>query len=228
MYILINIAMRIMGKRQLGQMQPQELVLTILISELAAIPIQDIALPLINALVPLLVLISLELISSALSVLSPKFRQVINGKPINIVDGGIVNQQNLRRMRMTVDDLQESLREKDVFDIEEVDTAIAETNGKLSVRKKCAFSPPCANTLGLSVKESASPLVVVNGGKFIEENAVKCGITLAQIKKSLEKKGVHMETLFILTAQKGENQFKFIVKEKKDGSRKCVVQSAAL
>lgn len=135
-YLIVVIAVRIMGKRQLGELNPHEFVITILISAVATIPIQESSIPLSYSILPILVFVSLEVLESALSVKSKAFRKVIDGNPIYIIKNGKLKKQALKKMRFTMDDLNDALRQKDVFDISEVENAIVETNGSLSVEKK--------------------------------------------------------------------------------------------
>ena len=120
LYVLIIAAVRIMGKRQIGELQPTELVITIMISEIAAIPMQDNGLPLFNSIIPILVLVAFEIILSVINMKSMRFRRVMEGNSIIVIRDGKVDQAALKKLRITTDDLTESLRQKDVFDISEV------------------------------------------------------------------------------------------------------------
>lgn len=136
LYAVVIFVIRLMGKRQIGEMQPSELVITILISEVASLPLQDKGIPVLYALVPLFVFVSFEIIQSALSLKSRKLRNLMQGHEVTVIKNGKVDMQALRTLRMTLDDLNGALRQKDVFDIKEVSYAIFETNGKLSVKLK--------------------------------------------------------------------------------------------
>ena len=136
LYVLIIICMRIMGKRQLGELQPTELVITILLSEIAAIPMQDNALPLGNSIVAVLLLVALEVINSVVVLKSSRCRSFLQGNSIVVIRDGVIDQKQLKRLRFTMDDLFDQLRQKDVFDISDVRYAIVETNGQLSVMLK--------------------------------------------------------------------------------------------
>lgn len=134
LYAAVIFMIRLMGKRQIGEMQPSELVITILISEVASLPLQDNGIPMLYAIVPLFVFVSFEIIQSALSLKSQKLRNLMQGHEVTVIKNGKVDMQALRTLRMTVDDLEGALRQKDVFDVSEVSCAIFETNGKLSVK----------------------------------------------------------------------------------------------
>ena len=136
LYIVIIVSMRILGKRQIGELQPAELVITILLSEILAIPMQDTSLPLMNTIIPVLLLVGFEIIISILNLKSVKFRSAMQGNPLIVIREGKIDQKQLKELRFTTDDLLEELRKKDIFDISEVWYAIVETDGTLSVMLK--------------------------------------------------------------------------------------------
>jgi len=141
LYCVITVAIRLMGKRQVGELQPTELVVTILLSELVAIPIQDNSLPMATSLIAAAVLISLEIFNSLISMRSEGFRRLTQGNSVPVVERGRVDFNQLRDLRITYDDLLEALRLKDVFDITQVELCLIETNGQLSVQLKPEFQP---------------------------------------------------------------------------------------
>lgn len=140
-YIFIIAAIRIMGKRQLGELQPAELVVTLLISDLAAVPMQESGMPLLDGVIPILVLVAMELLFSGLMLKVPFFYRLISGRPMVVIDNGKLDQQALKRMRVTIGDLVESLREQNVFDIEQIQYAIA-GNQRKDQRTSQAGIPP--------------------------------------------------------------------------------------
>ena len=144
LYLLLIAAMRLMGKRQLGELQPSELVVTLLLSDLAAVPMQENGLPLMNGVLPILVLVSLELLISGAMLKSPAIARLISGSPLPIIQDGKVSEKVMRRMRITVDDLLESLRQQNIFDIRQVQYAIVETNGHISAYCYPRFQPATA------------------------------------------------------------------------------------
>lgn len=135
LYLAIILAVRIMGKRQISQLQTSELVVTMLISDLAVIPMQDSGQPLFSGIIPIFVLIALEVMLSFIMLKSGKVRRAICGKPVVIIQDGRLLQENMRELRMSVEDLFEQLRQKDVFALNDIAYAIVETNGMLSVVK---------------------------------------------------------------------------------------------
>ena len=141
LYCMITLAIRLMGKRQVGELKPTELVVTILLSELVAIPIQDNSLPMTTAIIAAAVLVSLEIISSVISVRSKAFRTVTQGSSVAVIEKGKLDTNQLANLRIALDDLLEALRQKDVFDITQVQTCYVETNGQISVELKPRFLP---------------------------------------------------------------------------------------
>lgn len=135
LYLVVIIAMRIMGKRQIGEMQPSELVVTIMISDLASIPMQANNIPIIAGIIPILTLVVSEIIISYASFHSPKFRKIVSGSPSTIIRNGELNYKEMERIRMSLDDLLEELRIAECPKIKDVKIAMVETNGKLSIEK---------------------------------------------------------------------------------------------
>jgi len=141
LYCMITLAIRLMGKRQVGELQPTELVVTILLSELVAIPIQDNSLPMTTAIIAAAVLVSLEIIGSVIAVRSKAFRTLTQGNSVAVIEKGKLDFNQLTNLRIALEDLLEALRQKDVFDITQVQTCYVETNGQISVELKPKFQP---------------------------------------------------------------------------------------
>ncbi|MBR3778484.1 MAG: DUF421 domain-containing protein [Clostridia bacterium] len=187
LYLLLMIAMRLMGKRQLGELQPSELVVTLLLSDLAAVPMQENGLPLLNGVMPILVLVSLELLLSGAMLKFPPVAKLISGSPIPVIRDGAMDASALKRLRMTVEDLEESLRQQDIFDVSQVQYAIAETNGHIS-----------AYCYG----EEEMPVVVVSDGSLCDWGMRLCGMTEEKLAQYLHKKQCMQADVFLLTATK--------------------------
>ena len=141
LYAVVIFAVRLMGKRQLGELQPSELVITILVSNIATLPLENPSVPLITGVLPVLALVCFEVIVSWLSLKSKKLRKLISGSPKIIIRDGKIDQQTMRDLRLTVDDLLMSLRSQQIFTPEEVQFAIVETTGTISVYQKGAYRP---------------------------------------------------------------------------------------
>ena len=212
LYLFVTIAIRIMGKRNIGELQPTELVITLLLSEFASIPIEDNSVPLINSLIPVMLLISFEIINSVISMKSIKFRNLSDGNPVVIIKNGKLDQQQLRKLRFTVDDVLSGLRQKDVFDINEVEYAIIETNGTLSVLLKPENQNATKQDVNAKLKNDGFTCPVIIDGVIVKQNLNSCGLTKYDIKKLLEKKNVHKKDIFLMNVDKNKNT-EIILKE---------------
>ena len=162
LYVIIIFSMKMMGKRQISDLQTSELVITIMISNIAAIPMEDSAQPLLGSLIPIAVLICCEIFVSYMMMKNSKIRQLICGKPIIVISEGKIQQDALKYLRISTEDLFEQLRQSDVFTLEDAWFAIMETNGNLSVLKKSNKQPPDADALGISPPQEKFDAVVVN------------------------------------------------------------------
>ena len=168
-YITVITAMRIMGKRQIGELKPHELVITVLVSQVASIPLEDNSMPLANMFVPILIFVSFEIIVSVISMKSLNFRNLIQGRPMFVIRNGKIDEKQMKRLRFTIDDLIDAIRQKDVFDISTVQDAVIETNGSISVLQKAEEAPVTPKQLKLSVDENSTPIAVVIDGKPVTE-----------------------------------------------------------
>lgn len=168
-YVFVVMAVRVMGKRQVGELNPHELVITILISAIATVPLEDNAMPLTNSLVPILIFISLEIIESVLCMKSLKFRNMIQGRPMYIIKDSKLKQNVLKKIRYTMDDLIDSLRQQGIFDIAEVENAIVETNGKISVQKKAELSPITPRDMDIKVEKAEIPNILIIDSEVVTE-----------------------------------------------------------
>ena len=201
-YVFVIIAVRIMGKRQIGELSTHEFVITILISAVATIPIQENSIPLSNSLLPIMIFISLEIIESVLSIKSAKFREIIQGKPIFIIKDGVLQQNEMKRIRFTMNDLLDNLRQQDIFDISEVENAIVETNGKLSVQPKAENAPLTPKDLHLKVDESTVPITIITDGKPVTEYFGDEKHKESEIELIAENTGKAIKDIMLLTIDK--------------------------
>lgn len=205
LYLAVIIGVRIMGKRQIGELQANELVVTILISELAAIPLQDMGRPVSNGLVAIFALILLELLMSAIALKSSKARRVMSGTPIIVIRDGRIDQKAMRDLRMTVDDLMEALRQQNVFYVEDVSFAIVETNGKVSVLLKPEKIPANAQMVGAVPEPTGLPCVVVNDGVIQPQSLEFTRMTEADVRHALKKKHLELKEVFIMIADRTDD-----------------------
>ena len=194
LYIFVTLGIRLMGKRQIGEMQPNELVVTLLISETAAIPLQDTTQPILNGLVAIFVLVILEIMISVLSMKSRFMRKIKNG---------VIDQQMMKSVRMTVLDLVELLRGQDVFDISTVAFAVLEVNGNLSVLLKSAEQPATVADLKIEKKKALLQLPVISDGKIVKESLDFVGADEKDIRKKL--KGDNVADVFLMTMDREGN-----------------------
>lgn len=211
-YTTLIIAMRVMGKRQLSELQPIELAVTLLISDLAVIPIQESDTPLLYGIIPILLLISLELILSACMLKCGWISRLVSGTPVVIVKDGVVIQPALKKLRMTVEDLAESLRSQGVFDITELSLAIVETNGNISPFYKAGSRPPTIDELGIKKPADGTPLLIVSDGQLCEWALDACSLTSDWVRHILDKKHLQLADVLMMTADKNK-QYTIVKKE---------------
>ena len=205
-FIFVTLAIRIMGKRQIGDMQPNELVITILLSEIAAIPLQDTTQPLLNGIIAILVLVVLEVLISVLALKSNWVRKIMNGQSVVIIKNGVIDQSAMKKVRMTVLDLIEQLRIQNVFDISTVAFAVLEVNGELSVLLKSKHQPATVKDLDKKKTETALlPLPVITDGKLIQESIQALEITAVEVEKILKNNNTKLNNVFLLTLARKQN-----------------------
>ncbi len=190
LFVAVLILLRVMGKRQIGEIQPYELVVIIMISELAAIPMENTGVPILNGLIPIFVLVAAQVTLSYISLKSSKARGVICGRPSIVIENAVINEDELRRLRYNINDLLEQLRAKDVFDISDVEFAILETSGQISVILKSQKRPVQPADLGIETPFEGLPLTLIIDGRLIEENLVKANKTVGWLQDRLNKSGV--------------------------------------
>ncbi|MBR0348646.1 MAG: DUF421 domain-containing protein [Clostridia bacterium] len=189
-----------MGKRQLGELQPTELVITILLSEIASIPIEDNGVPLVNSIFAVLLLVSLEIINSAVCLKSAKIRSLVEGNPMIVIRHGKVDQKKLKQLRFSSEDLIEQLRQKDVFDINDVKFAVIETNGQLSVMLKDDKQPITPETLDSEQKSKSLQCMVINDGRIISKSFRDCNMDEKKLKNILKNNKVKQEEILFMLA----------------------------
>ena len=212
LYIFVTLGIRLMGKRQIGEMQPNELVVTLLISEIAAIPLQDTSQPILNGVVAIFMLVILEILISVISMKSLFMRKIMNGKSAVIIKNGVIDQQMMKSVRMTVLDLVELLRGQDVFDISTVAFAVLEVNGNLSVLLKSSEQPATAADLNVKKDKALLPLPVISDGKIIKESLEAIGTDEGAVRKML--KGDNVSDIFLMTMDRDGNHS--IIKQRKN------------
>ena len=183
-YLCVLFAMRLMGKRQLGELQPEELVSTMLISNLASISIESEEVPVTASLIPLFLIAALELLGSVLSFYSRRFATLLAGRPKTVIQDGKVDQQALRMLRLTAADLLEALRGKDIYDPRDVSYAVIETNGTLSAALRPEKEPATLADLGQAARARQATVPFVVDGQVLEDNLRLCGKDTAWLARA--------------------------------------------
>ena len=199
LFFVIVFVMRLMGKRQIGQLQPAELVVTILMSEVAATPMQDNDIPLLHSLIALMLLTGFELLLSFLALKNSKARTVLQGNSVVIIRNGTIDYAQIKKLRYTLDDILEALRQKDVFDISEVEYAVAETNGSLSVFLKPQFRTPTTQDLNCVPNSTGVPSTVIADGEILPTGLTECGMTKKKLDMILKKNKKTVNDILLMT-----------------------------
>ena len=199
MYIFVTLSVRLMGKRQIGDMQPTELVVTLLISEIAAIPLQDMNQPLLVGVGAIFTLIVLEIAVSILAMKSFFVRKMMSGRSVILIKNGEIDQQSMKDVRMTVLDRIELLRAQEVFNIDDVAFAVLEVNGELSVLLKKDAQPVTIKDVDIKASDDALPMLVISDGKIVCESLKALQLDKNQLLAKLNKKGLTAKEIFLMT-----------------------------
>lgn len=206
-YLCVLFAMRLMGKRQLGELQPEELVSTMLISNLASISIESEEVPITASLVPLFLIALLELLSSVLSFYSQGFSNLVAGRPKTVIQNGRIDQQALRMLRLSAADLLEALRAKDIYDPRDVSYAIVETNGTLSVALKPSREPATLSDLGIAVQRAQATIPFVVDGQVLADNLQFCGKDMDWLERTATANTLMVSEILLLLGNDTEDYF---------------------
>ena len=199
LYVFIILAVRLMGKRQISDLQPSELVITLVISDIAAIPMQNTSQPLLSGIVPVLVLVALEIAASIFMMKNSTFRKLICGSPIVVIRDGELLQSQMRRLRLTTEDLCVQLRQQNIFSIEDIQYCIVETNGSVSVLEKPESRKPAAKDFGIEIEDNKIETVVVNDGQILDNSLNLCLKKKEDVYEILQKENAKLKDVFLLT-----------------------------
>ena len=203
LYSLLLLTVRLLGKRQLGEMEPSEFVVSMLLANLATIPMEEPDVPILHGILPIAFVFAAESIIAYISLRSVSVRKFFCGKPVILIENGRISPENLRRTRVNLDELTMHLREKDIFDLSTVKFAILETNGQLSTLLYGKDQPPTAKDLGAQVAESQLPITLISDGRIMEENLSLSGKDLQWLHSELIKRNCPLENAFLLTIDGG-------------------------
>lgn len=213
LYLIIIFGIRLLGKHQVGELEPAEFVLALIIADIASVPMQDYGIPLLMGIIPIVTLLCLSMILSLLTMKSLKLRALLAGVPSILIRDGKMDQKEMRRTRMTLDEVLEELRLQGYTDPACVKYAILETNGQLSILPYADQKPPTAKDLGVCVPDAGLPLVLINDGRLISDNLRRRGLDENWLHKRLEEYQVSgVDKVFLLTVDE-QNQTYFIRKE---------------
>ena len=198
-YLVLIVSMRLMGKRQVGELQLSELIVTIMLSDLAATPIFETDIPFSYATLPILLLLSVEVILSYIILHAPKLKILLGGRPSFIIRKGVLDQKELAKQRMCISELISSLRQQGISDIGDVEYAILEENGKLSVFEKAAKKPPSAADAGINVQESGISHSLIIDKSIIPRNLENAGWSQGHLRDELRKLGKTPEDVLLFS-----------------------------
>ena len=203
LYLIIMLGLRLMGKRQIGELEPTELVLTLLISDLAAVPMQDFGIPLLNGVVPIITLLSLSMLLSYGSMRSIRLRRLVFGSPTTLIKDGVLQQAAMRANRFTLDELTEELRSQGVTDLTTVKYAILETSGAISTFLYPKYEPASAKDAGVQASARKLPVTVIASGRLQKQNLPLLGKDEAWVQGILQSYNCRMQDVYLLTSEPG-------------------------
>jgi uncharacterized membrane protein YcaP (DUF421 family) len=197
------LSMRILGKRQMGELEISELVVAVVIADIAVIPLQDIGIPLINGIIPIIILLCCEILITGAAVKSVRLRLLLFGRPSILIENGVINQKEMKKNRFTIDELYEELRQQSITDITKVERAILETNGILNVILLPKEQPPTCKQLGIRCPEESCPIILINEGRIMEDNLRKTGKDLQWLNRYLRNNHIRAASdVYLLSLDK--------------------------
>jgi len=205
LYLVLILSIRLMGKRQIGQMEASEFVVTMLVANLASIPMQSSGVPLLSGLIPILTVLGMELVLSYLILKSMVLRRLLCGKPVILIDNGKILRNSLLLTRVTMDELMGHLRQKDVLCVSDVQFAILETDGSLSVFPYPAQRPATAKEAGIHPKKQHLPISIIEDGWISRENLTKAGKDRAWVDKVLRQHSATVKDTLLLTVDEADH-----------------------
>lgn len=200
LYILVIFSVRLMGKRQIGELQPTELVITILISNIATLPMEDLDTPLIIGAVPILSLVCFDVLFSWATLKSKRLRKAMSGSPKIIIKDGKIDQQVMKDLRFSIDDLMTALRINDIFDASEVQFAIVETTGDISIYERFESQNVTNGDMGIKGESKNPPDIIISDGVLIQSGLDSSGMNRKWLDKILSKKKIEIGDVFLLTS----------------------------
>lgn len=217
-YLVLFLIMRLMGKRQIGELEITDLVTTLLLSEIASLPITNQELPVSHAIIPMITLLFLEVFSSVILIRFPKLKFLVTARPTVIIQNGVLQQEALLALRISMDELISEIRQQGFTDLAQIDCAIVEKNGKLTLLPKTAFSTPNATDLGLSLPKTPLMHIVYNNGSISKTGLSLIGKSEDWLLRELKKKKLSLDRIFCVTANEC-GEIYWITKQQKEKSK---------
>lgn len=199
LYLLLIFVIRLMGKRQIGQLEPSEFVVALLIADLAAVPMQDLGIPLLAGVIPILTVLAIEVLFSALSYRFVGIRKLLCGTPIILIENGKILEQNFKLTRLTTDELTEQLRKNNIFDLNSVEFAILETSGQISAYLRSDADSVSRKDLKLPPQKKHIPLTLISNGKLYHNQLERSSFTEDMINNILKAKGLSVDKVFLMS-----------------------------
>lgn len=214
LYFLIMFSLRLSGKRQIGELEPSELVLTMMLSDLATVPMQDFGIPLLSGVIPILTLLAFSMLLSQLSLKSMRFRSLVCGSPTVLIDRGHLCQKAMQKNRFTIDELIEELRGQGYCDLKAVKYAILENSGQLSILPWPQEQPAAARQLHQIVEDDVElPIILINDGHTLQRNLQTCGKSENWLLQQLEERGISTPREVFLLTLSGDGTIFYLKKE---------------
>lgn len=214
-YCIVLLVFRLMGKRQIGQMQPFELVLTLIIADLATIPMAEISIPVLHGIVPLLTLVVLHFVLTILTRVSVHLSSFLSGKPVILINPNGIDYKAMKKLNMTIDDIFAALREKGYFSVGQIQYAIVETNGKISVLPKAEYAPATSQDVNSKPEESFVPITLVSEGKVLKENVALALLDEKKVEKMVKDfSGAKVKDVLVLTIEQSGKGYIQLKKDK--------------
>ena len=215
LYLVVLIALRLMGKREIGQLQPYELVITMMIADLASVPMQDIGIPLFHGIVPILALLFSQIVLSYINIKSGWVRKIVCGEPTVLIQKGKIMEDRLKKQRYTIDGLMEELRSNGVFSLDEVEYAILETSGQISIIKKPEKNAATKEDVNAQITYIGYPRLLIIDGSYIDKNLDIMGLKQEDVDKYLKQQKTEYKDVLVLMYD--ENNTYFL--QKKDNKK---------
>ena len=213
-YVILLSAMRLMGKRQIGELEVSDLITTLILSEIASLPITDSSIPISHAVIPIIILLTFEVVSSSLLVRFPGIKNLFSTRPTILIKNGALSSKQMNKARITADELISELRQRGISDIAEVQYAILEQNGKISVIQKPEYKTPTAKDLNIQPTDSGLYRIVVENG-YIDKHGVKeSGLSKADICNILNEEKISLRQVYLMTVNESK-EAEIIVKDEK-------------